>query len=88
MRFIECGYQKSNALILEKKCMVRCKKKNVLIYHYLKNPNTWKFRALMSSSSRVILMKMCTLIRKIFDLVDHPNNYKKNHGLLFSVSPL
>lgn len=32
----------------------------------------------MSSSSRVILMKMCTLIRKIFDLVDHPNNYKKN----------
>lgn len=77
MRFIECGYQESNALILEKKCMVTCKKKNVLIYHYLKNPNTWKLRALMSSSSRVILMKMCTLIRKIFDLVDHPNNYKK-----------
>lgn len=46
-------------------------RKKLFINYYLKNPNTLKFRTLMSSSNHEILMKMCTLISKIFYLVGH-----------------
>lgn len=73
----KCGLCKANQIGNEFHYVLECSalshvRKKLFSDYYLKNPNTLKFRTLMSLSNHVILMKMCTLIRKIFDLVGHP----------------
>lgn len=73
----KCGLCEANQIGNEFHYVLECSalshvRKKLFSDYYLKNPNTLKFRTLMSLSNHVILMKMCTLIRKIFDLVGHP----------------
>ena len=73
----KCGLCEANQIGDEFHYVLECSalshvRKKLFSNYYLKNPNILKFRTLMSSSNHVILMKMCTLIRKIFDLVGHP----------------
>lgn len=73
----KCGLCEANQIGDEFHFVLECSalshlRKKLFINYYLKNPNILKFRTLMSSSNHVILIKMCTFIRKIFDLFGYP----------------